>query len=166
MTVTPEAPGAEVTQAITTTRKRIRRIILTVTLVPALLFGIMFLAAIVLALIDIQSAGDAVRMIRDLMIVFIAFELALIFVSVSILLVQVSRLLNLLTEEVAPLLDATQETVQTAQNTVEFAGRNVLNPFIELSAFFTTVMSLLASGFGLRRAYTRANKPKRDNDAG
>lgn len=166
MTANPETPGAEVTGAISTTKKRIRRIILIVTLVPAALFGVMFLLAVLLALSDLDSASDAVRMIRDLMIVFIAFELALIFVSVSVLLVQVSRLLNVLTEEVAPLLDATQETVQTAQNTVEFAGRNVLNPFIELSAFLSTLLSLLTSAFGLRRAYARANKPKRDDHAG
>ena len=165
MTVQPPAPGAEVTEAISTTRKRIRRIILVVTLVPAILFGIMFLVAVLLALSDVGAAGDLVRMIRDLMIVFIALELALIFVSVSVLLVQVSRLVNLLTEEIAPLLDATQETVQTAQNTVEFAGRNVLNPMIEFSAFLTTLLSLLTSVFGLRRAYSRANKPKRDDHA-
>lgn len=162
----PEATSAEVSEAIGSTRKRIRRVILVVTLVPAVLFGIMFLLAVLLALSDVEAAGDIVRMIRDLMIVFIALELALIFVSVSILLVQVSRLLNLLNEEIAPLLDATQETVQTAQNTVEFAGRNVLNPFIEASAFYTTLMSLFMSAFGLRRAYRRANKPKRDDHAG
>jgi len=166
MTVQPPAPGAEAAEAISTTRKRIRRAILIITLTPAILFGIMFLVAVLLALSDVQAAADMVRMIRDLMIVFIALELALIFVSVSVLLVQVSRLVNLLTEEIAPLLDATQETVQTAQNTVEFAGRNVLNPMIEFSSFLTTLMSLFTSLFGLRRAYTRASKPKRDDHAG
>jgi len=165
MTDPSELPSADVAQAVSTVRKRVRRVILIVTLTPAILFGIMFLVAVLLALSNVQGAADLVRMIRDLMIVFIALELALIFVSVSILLVQVSRLVNLLTEEVGPLLDATQETVQTAQNTVEFAGRNVLNPMIEFSSFLTTLLSLLTSVFGLRRAYTRANKPKRDDHA-
>lgn len=158
-------PGEAVASTISTTRKRFRRVILLVTLIPAIVFGILFLVAVILAFADVEGAATAVRMIRDLMLVFIALELALIFVSVSILLIQVSRLLNVVTEEVTPLLDATQETVQTAQNTVQFAGRNVLDPFIELSSFTALIVSLLGNAFGLRRAVRQAAKPKRDDHA-
>jgi hypothetical protein len=161
----PDKPGEQVSGAVASTRQRIRKVVILVTLVPAILFGLLFLAALIVALADVEGAATFIRMIRDLMLVFIALELALIFVAISILLVQVARLLNLLTEEVAPLLDATQETVQTAQNTVQFAGRNVLGPFIQFSAMMTTLLSLLGSAFGLRRAYGKATKVKRDDHA-
>ena len=140
-----EKPGEQVAGAVNNTRKRIRRVVLITTLTPAILFGLMFVVAIVIALADVEGAAALVRTIRDLMLVFIALELALIFVAIAILLVQVARLLNLLTEEIAPLLDATNETVQAAQNTVDFAGRNVLGPFIDFSSFMTTIMTFWCS---------------------
>lgn len=158
----PENPGEQVSGAVTSTRKKIRRVILITTLTPAILFGIMFVVAVIIALIDVDGAAAVIRAIRDLMLVFIALELALIFVAIAVLLVQVSRLLNLLTEEIAPLLDATNETVQAAQNTVDFAGRNVLGPFIDLSSFLTTITTLILGAFGLRRAVSKATRQKRE----
>jgi uncharacterized BrkB/YihY/UPF0761 family membrane protein len=160
----PNKPGEQVAGAVSQTRKRLRRMVLITTLAPALLFGLMFLVAVIIALADVDGAAAVIRAIRDLMLVFIALELALIFVAIAVLLVQVSRLLNLLTEEIAPLLDATNETVQAAQNTVDFAGRNVLGPFIDFSGFMTTLMTLVLGMFGLRRAVSKATHAKRDSN--
>lgn len=155
--------GADSTPAMQKTRTQFRKVIAVIIGVPLIFMAVVVLLALIAALGDVQGAANAVRMLRDLLLVFIALELGLIFLGIAVLLVQVARLLNLLTEEVQPLLETTQETVQTAQNTVQFAGRNVLNPVIDIASF-AAATSVLAGGlFGLRRAYRRATKAKRDN---
>jgi hypothetical protein len=146
-------------------RTQFRKVILIAILVPLIVMVIIVILAVVAALIDVQGAAEAVRIVRDLLLIFIALELGLIFLSVVVLLVQVARLLNLLTEELQPLLETTQETAQTAQNTVEFAGRNVLTPAIELAGSAAAFSVIFGSLFGLRRAYSRATKPKREEHA-
>ncbi len=159
-------PGTTEVRASTQSGKtQFRRVILLMTVIPLAIFALIFVIAVIVSLSNVQGAAEAVRMLRDLMLIFIALELALIFISLSLVLVQVARLVNLLTEEVAPILETTQETVQAAQNTVEFAGQNVLGPFIDLAGFLMGALSLVGSLFGLRRAYRRATRAKRDENA-
>lgn len=159
-------PGsAEVRASTQNGKTQFRRVILLMTVVPLGIFALIFIIAVIVSLSNVQGAAEAIRMLRDLMLIFVALELALIFVSLSLVLVQVARLVNLLTEEVAPILETTQETVQTAQNTVEFAGHNVVGPFIDLASFAVGALSLVSGLFGLRRAYRRATRVKRDDHA-
>lgn len=146
-------------------RTQFKKVIAIAIIVPLVVMLIITLVAVIAALADVQGVAEAVRMLRDLILVFIALELGLIFLSVAVLLVQVARLLNVLTEEVQPLLETTQETVQTAQNTVQFAGRNVLNPVIDMASSAAAISVLFSGLFGLRRAYTRATKPGREDHA-
>ncbi len=155
---------SELAQVIERTQTRFRRIVIIVIAVPLVFMGVIVLLAVIAALADVQGTGEAIRMLRDLLLVFIALELGLIFLAFAVLLVQVARLVSLLTEEVKPLLESTQDTVQTAQNTVKFAGKNVLEPAIDVASFAAAISVLFGGLFGLRRAYGRATKPKREEN--
>lgn len=148
-----------------TASTQFKKVIIIAIVAPLAVMLIIILVAVLAALADVQGVAETVRMLRDLLMVFIALELGLIFLSVAVLLVQVARLLNVLTEEVQPLLETTQETVQTAQSTVQFAGRNVLNPVIDIASSAAAISVLFSGLFGLCRAYTRATKPKREDHA-
>jgi len=80
--------------------------------------------------------------IRDISIIFLAFESIIVLVLLSILIVQVRSLVILLNEEIRPMLEASQETANTVRNTSNFVSKHVAKPFISIASF----------GAGLRQA--------------
>jgi hypothetical protein len=56
-------------------------------------------------------------------------------VALIILIVQLASLINLLQNEVRPILTATSETVNTLRGTAEFLGENVVEPVIKLNGY-------------------------------
>jgi hypothetical protein len=80
--------------------------------------------------------------IRDISIIFLAFESIIVLVLLSVLIVQVRNLVILLNEEIRPMLEASQETADTVRNTTTFVGKYVAQPFVNVVSF----------GAGLRQA--------------
>ena len=73
--------------------------------------------------------------IRDVFIIIVALESLLIGVAVIVLIVQLASLINLLQNEVRPILTATNETVNNLRGTAEFLGENVVEPVIKLNGY-------------------------------
>ncbi len=113
-----------------------------------LLFGI----ALVLTLATQGNFAEIIRVIRDLVIIFLGLEGILIIISLAVLALQVARLVNLLQNEVKPILENAQETVKTAQGTVEFVGDNLVDPVIRGKGFLAGASVLVTNMFGIRRA--------------
>lgn len=129
-----------------------------VIIASAVLIGLIILLFVLAVVLTLASNGDfaaTIRIIRDLVIIFLALEGILIVLSVAVLTLQVARLVNLLQNEVKPILVNTQETVKTAQNTVEFMSTNLTEPVIRASGFLTGASVLLGNLFGIRRAMKR-----------
>jgi len=126
---------------------------------------LLFILAVVLALTtNLEQSGAVIRLIRDLVIIFLVLEGVLIIFALAILILQVAKLINLLQTEVKPILENTQETVKTAQGTVKFVSENALAPIVRVSSFFAGVSVLLRELFGLRRALQSTDK-EADRDA-
>lgn len=140
---------------------KVRRNVITgVVVLFAILIGL-FLIALVLSLFFGEGFGDAVRVIRDLVIILLALEGALIVLALAILVLQVARLVNLLQSEVKPFIENTQSTLATVRGTVEFMSENVTEPLVKASGFFASVSSFVAAGFGLRGAVKKARTENR-----
>ena len=73
--------------------------------------------------------------IRDVFIIIVALESLIIGVAVIVLIVQLASLINLLQNEVRPILTATNETVNNLRGTAEFLGENVVEPVIKLNGY-------------------------------
>jgi hypothetical protein len=71
--------------------------------------------------------------VRDLMIIFMAAESLFIGLTLVVLLVQLARLINLLQNDIKPILDSTNETVNTLRGTVTFLGDNLTEPVMKLN---------------------------------
>ncbi|MBK9749743.1 MAG: hypothetical protein IPO91_23615 [Chloroflexi bacterium] len=132
----------------------IRRIVLIASGVIIGLIVLLFLIALLISTGG-ESVGSVVRVIRDLVIIFLALEGVLIILGLAVLTLQVARLVNLLQTEVKPILENTQETVKTAQGTVEFVGSNLAEPVIAASGFMAGMSVLVGNVFGIRRALKR-----------
>lgn len=114
------------------------------TIVIASVFGILFLTLIILAIVFLLSAsGETTGKIRDIFIIFMAIESLLIGVALIVLIVQISRLVNLLQNEVQPMLEATNETINNLRGTSEFLGENLVEPVIKFNSYLAGLRRVL-----------------------
>jgi hypothetical protein len=93
----------------------------------------------------VRPETDAVLVsrIRDIFLIFMALESLLIGVALIVLITQVASLVNLLQNEVRPILKATNETVNTLRGTAEFLGENVVEPVIKLNGYLAGLQRVL-----------------------
>lgn len=81
--------------------------------------------------------------IRDIFIIVVALETLVIGVALIVLVIQLASLINLLQNEVRPILQATSETVNTLRGTAEFLGENVVEPVIKLNGYLAGLKRML-----------------------
>jgi len=104
--------------------------------------GLVFLALVVLAVFGLLQSGEQTAKIRDIFIIFMAFESLVIGAALVILVIQVASLINLLQNEVKPILDATNETVNTLRGTTTFLSENLVEPVIKLNSYLAGLRRL------------------------
>ena len=73
--------------------------------------------------------------VRDLSIIILALESVVVGVLLGILIVQVTRLVRLLRDEVMPILLSTQETLGTIRGTTTFVSDHVVQPVVKVSSY-------------------------------
>ncbi|KAF0108040.1 MAG: hypothetical protein FD146_1338 [Anaerolineaceae bacterium] len=96
--------------------------------------GILFLAGIVAAVYFLLQEGSPTDTIRDIFIIFMALESLIIGAALVVLIIQIAGLINLLQNEVKPILKSTSETVNTLRGTTEFLSENLVEPVIKLNS--------------------------------
>ncbi|GJQ35780.1 MAG: hypothetical protein JETCAE01_17900 [Anaerolineaceae bacterium] len=110
--------------------------------------GIIAVVVLLVALLGVaiyfllQPATPTDR-IRDVFIIVVALETLVIGVALIVLIVQLASLINLLQNEVRPILHATSETVNTLRGTAEFLGENVVEPVIKLNGYLAGLKRML-----------------------
>jgi hypothetical protein len=113
-----------------------------------ILWGIVAAFVIILAVIIggviwlLQPSTDTAR-IRDIFIIFMALESLLLGVVLVILIVQLARLINLLQNEIKPILDSTNETVSNLRGTTTFLSDNLVQPVIKLNEYLAALTQMV-----------------------
>ncbi|MEW6241944.1 MAG: hypothetical protein AB1564_14160 [Chloroflexota bacterium] len=128
-------------------RQQRQIIIVGVILLVLVIAG--FVAAVVF-LMHPETPAEQVGRIRDIFLIFMALESLLIGAALIVLIVQVASLINLMQNEVRPILNATSETVNTLRGTAEFLGENVVQPVIKLNSYLAGLQRVLEL-MGLKR---------------
>ena len=104
-------------------------------LIAVIVGAILILAALILAIIVLMQPTTPTDRIRDVFIIVVALESLVIGVALIILIIQLASLINLLQNEVRPILTATSETVNNLRGTAEFLGENMVEPVIKLNGY-------------------------------
>lgn len=147
LTVTPKpAPDAasEAAQAAQAEAAKAAAAAQRKTLLTIFGAAILILAVIVGLVVLLWRSGPAnTGQIRDIFIIFMAFESLLIGVTLVILMVQLATLINLLQNEIKPILDSTNETVNTLKGTATFIGTNLAEPIITLNQYMAGFKKLI-----------------------
>jgi amino acid permease len=113
-----------------------------------ILIGVIVGAVIVVLLLGIAiyfllQPGTPTDRIRDVFIIVVALESLVIGVAMIVLIMQLASLINLLQNEIRPILNATNETVNTLRGTAEFLGDNVVEPVIKLNGYLAGLYRML-----------------------
>jgi hypothetical protein len=79
-----------------------------------------------------------------------AFESLIIGAALVVLAIQIASLVNLLQNEVKPILKSTNETVNTLRGTTEFLSENMVEPVIKLNSYLAGLRKLF-NIFGIKK---------------
>jgi amino acid permease len=118
--------------------KQMRRIMISVIAGAVVLLALLGVAIYFL----LQPATPTDR-IRDVFIIVVALESLVIGVALIVLIVQLASLINLLQNEVRPILKATSDTVNNLRGTAEFLGENVVEPVVRLNGYLAGLYRML-----------------------
>lgn len=94
------------------------------------------------ALILFNQQTEVTAQIRDVFIIFMALESLLLGVALVILIIQLAILINLLQNEIKPILNSTNETVNTLRGTATFLSDNLVEPVIKLNEYLAAFKRL------------------------
>ena len=107
------------------------------------IIGVVFLLALLITgIIFLASPGTNTERIRDITIIVIALEFMFLGVAMLILIVQLATLINLLQNEIIPIVESTNETANTLRGTAVFLSDNLSEPVIKLNQYMAGLMKL------------------------
>ncbi|MDL1909265.1 hypothetical protein FBQ81_01025 [Chloroflexi bacterium CFX6] len=135
---TMDVPASEEAAAVRETERRQRTIVISLVVGVIVLLGLLGVAIYFL----LQPATPTDK-IRDVFIIVVALESLVIGVALIVLIVQLASLINLLQNEVRPILKATSDTVNNLRGTAEFLGENVVEPVIKLNGYLAGLYRML-----------------------
>jgi hypothetical protein len=109
-----------------------------------ILVAVILLGSIITGIIFLAKADPATTsQVRDIFIIFLALESLVIGVVLVILVIQVSTLVNLVQNEIKPILESTTETVNTLKGTTQFLSQNLVDPVIKVNSYTAGIKRFL-----------------------
>jgi amino acid permease len=119
-------------------RRQARTVVIIGSIGAVLLLGLLGLA--IYALLQPPTPTDR---IRDIFIIVVALETLVVGVALIVLLVQLASLINLVQNELEPILESTRETINSLRGTTEFLGESVVEPVIKVNSYLASVRRVL-----------------------
>ncbi len=100
-------------------------VLIAVVIVGIVVAGIVFLAG---------KGADTTSQVRDIFIILMALLSLVIGVALIVLIIQLAALINLLQNEIKPILKSTSDTVNTLKGTTSFLSDNLASPVIKINS--------------------------------
>jgi hypothetical protein len=115
-----------------------------------------FLVLLVAVIVLLASNPEATTVVRDIALVFVAVETFLIGLAMILLIFQIQVLIQVLRDEIQPLLRSVNDTASTVRGTTEFVSHNVVSPVIKAAGFASGVRRVFRDVVGV----VKATKPR------
>jgi hypothetical protein len=115
-----------------------------------MIVGLLVIAGLLVYYAD--TASPAVEVVRDLFVIILALSMILIMVAITVLLIQVARFVNLMTNEISPIIDTASDTVNTVRGTAEFLSRHVTEPVVSTAGALGGIAKVVGDVDALRKA--------------
>ena len=105
-------------------------------MIAGLIVGVVILLALLITgVVLLASPGTDTEKVRDIMIIFMGLAFLFLSISMLILIVQMATLINLLQNEIIPIVESTSETANTLRGTAVFMSDNLSEPVIKLNEY-------------------------------
>jgi hypothetical protein len=111
--------------------------------IAAVALAVVVIGVLIVAIFALLQPGTPTDRIRDVFIILVSFETLLVGAALVVLLVQLASLINLLQNEVRPMLQATSETISTLRGTADFLGESVVEPVLKLNGYLASIQRVL-----------------------
>ena len=125
------SPELEAPQPSEQSEKSRAWIVAIVLLLALIITGLIF------AVISMVNNPSQTEIIRDIVIIFMAVESLLIGIVLIILITQLARLTAMLQNEIKPILDSTNETLNMLRGTTTFLSNNLVDPVVKANSAIT-----------------------------
>jgi predicted tellurium resistance membrane protein TerC len=112
-------------------------------MIGVIIGAVVLLLLLIVAIFFLLQPSTPTDKIRDVFIIVVSLESLVIGVALIVLIVQLASLINLLQNEVRPILKATNDTVNNLRGTAEFLGENVVEPVIKLNSYLAGLNRML-----------------------
>ncbi|MBN1977133.1 MAG: hypothetical protein JW918_06995 [Anaerolineae bacterium] len=155
----PPASETQVASEPSPVELKAKRLFIIFGIVAGLLFIGLVVLLVFLSIDAYQAAYEGappspgsvvVSLLRDVAIVFVAFETMIIGILLIVLMLQVQSLVVLLRDEIRPMLEAVNETLATVRGTTQFVSQNVVDPVMKWSGYLAGLRRVLQQIGGLR----------------
>ena len=113
-----------------------------IAIAGAIVAAVLFLAILITGIIFLALPATDTERIRDIMIIVMALEFMFLGVAMLILIIQMATLINLLQNEIIPIVESTNETANTLRGTAVFLSDNLSEPVIKLNQYLAGLMTL------------------------
>jgi hypothetical protein len=127
-------------------------------IVIATVVGVIVVVALTIwGAIELVARPAFAASLRDVFIIFMALEFVIIGVALVVLIVQLAVLTNMLQHEIKPILDSTNETVNTVRGTTAFISENLVDPIVKLNTYVAAIAQVVDSLGALGRFGRKRN---------
>jgi hypothetical protein len=166
-TESPVQRGAPTTTELSPAELKVRRLLIGFLVGVGVLMILLVVLLVFLSIDAYQAAYEGgppspgsvvVSLLRDVAIVFVAFETSIIGVLLIVLMVQIQSLVVLLRDEVKPMLEAVNETLATVRGTTQFVSHNVVTPVMKWSGYLAGLRRIFEQISGLREDFEQDNE--------
>lgn len=129
------------------------------TVVIGLIIVVLVVTLISLAIYYLLTADPSrTEQVRDIFIIVLAVQSLMMGTVMVILILQLARLINLLQNEIRPILDSTNETVNHLRGTTLFLSENVVEPVIKMNEYMAGFSQFFATIGLVRRSKKKNNQ--------
>ena len=80
---------------------------------------------------------------RDIFVIALTVEVFLLVSAAAVLVVQIARLVNLVQNEVQPVLESANETINTLKGTASFLSDNLVRPVVKVNEYVAAFKRML-----------------------
>ena len=96
--------------------------------------ALLFVGLIAAGVYFLIQPGAPTATVRDVIIIVVAFEFMIIGLALVLLIVQLARLVNLLQNELRPIIDSASEAAYTLRGTARFLSDNLVGPVVKVNS--------------------------------
>lgn len=126
-------------------------------IIGASVAAVVLVAALAVAAVYLVGHPEQAASIRDVFIIFMALEFIVIGAALVVLMFQLAVLTNMLQHEIKPILDSTNETLNTVRGTTAFLSDNLVEPVVKLNSYLAAITQVVDSLSMLTRFGRRKN---------